>query len=137
MDNTDQAAAVTRAAGQQPVQTTRDPTGLLAGASVLGAVLASACCVVPLVLFAVGIGGAWMANLTALAPYKPVFVVIAGGLILAGFISMRRRRRACDVDGYCSGRLSARLTTVALWFSTLLVLAVLVWPYLLSILMGD
>lgn len=136
MDKTEQAAVVTEASHRRSVRTARDQTGLLAGASVLGAVLASACCIVPLVLFSLGIGGVWMANLTALAPYKPVFVTIASGLILAGFVSMRRRR-ACEVDGYCASGLSRRITAVALWFSMLLVIAVLLWPYLLPILMGE
>ena len=29
------------------------------------------CCVVPLALFALGVSGAWIANLTQLAPYQP------------------------------------------------------------------
>lgn len=138
MDKTKPAPPITEAADQQPAQTAGDRTGLLAGASVTSAVLASACCIVPLVLFSLGIGGAWMANLTALAPYKPFFVVLAGALILSGFISMRRRRRrSCDVDGYCATTLSTRIMTVALWASTLLVVAVLLWPYLLPILIGQ
>jgi len=32
------------------------------------------CCVVPLVLLALGIGGAWIGNLTALEPYRPIFI---------------------------------------------------------------
>ena len=41
---------------------------------VLAAIGASLCCVVPLVLLALGIGGAWIANLTVLEPYRPVFI---------------------------------------------------------------
>lgn len=136
MDKTKRAPPITEAADQQPAQTAGNRTGLFAGASVASAILASACCIVPLALFSLGIGGAWMANLTALAPYKPFFVVLAGALILSGFVSMHRRRR-CDVDGYCATTLSTRITTVALWASTLLVVAVLLWPYLLPILIGQ
>lgn len=115
-----------------------DQSGLLAGGSVAAAGLASACCIVPLALFSLGIGGAWIASLTALAPYKPVFVTIAIALILAGFLSMRwRRRRACAAGGYCASTLSTRVTTAALWLSTALVLTVLAWPYLLPVLMGE
>ena len=48
--------------------------GLLAGGGAIGAVLASACCILPLVLFSLGIGGAWMSNLTMLKPYQPLFI---------------------------------------------------------------
>ena len=38
--------------------------------------LASACCIVPLVLVMLGISGAWIANLTALEPYKPYVAAV-------------------------------------------------------------
>lgn len=39
----------------------------------LAAILASTCCLGPLVLVALGVSGAWIGNLTALEPYRPVF----------------------------------------------------------------
>ena len=51
--------------------------GWLAAGGVVGAFLASACCIGPLVLLTLGISGAWIGNLTALEPYKPIFAVIA------------------------------------------------------------
>lgn len=52
-----------------------------AGLPLLGGVLAgiagSACCVGPLALVSIGVGGAWVANLTALQPWSPVFVALA------------------------------------------------------------
>ena len=50
----------------------------------LAAILASTCCLGPLVLVALGFSGAWIGNLTALEPYKPIFAVIALGFIAAG-----------------------------------------------------
>lgn len=58
---------------------------LVAAGGVLGALAASSCCLLPLALFGLGIGGAWIGNLTALAPYQPIFVAIALGLIGYGF----------------------------------------------------
>lgn len=49
-----------------------DRQNWVAAGGVLGAIAASSCCVLPLVLFSVGIGGAWIGNLTALAPYQPI-----------------------------------------------------------------
>ncbi len=134
MAETDEPTTTT---GRAPAAMPRTRSGVLAGASVLGAALASSCCIVPLVLFSLGIGGAWIANLTALAPYKPIFVLVAVALILAGFLSMRRRSR-CDPDGHCTGQggVGRHITTAALWLSTLLVITVVAWPYLLPILTG-
>jgi mercuric ion transport protein len=45
-------------------------------AGVLSAIGASVCCVGLLVLLTLGIGGAWIANLTALEPLRPWFVAL-------------------------------------------------------------
>jgi mercuric ion transport protein len=69
-------------------------TGILATGSVLGALAASSCCIVPLVLFALGVGGAWIGNLTAFAPYQPLFVTFTLGFLGAGFYLLYRRPKA-------------------------------------------
>lgn len=43
-------------------------------ASVLAAIVGSLCCVAPLVLIALGISGVWISQLTALEPYRPIFI---------------------------------------------------------------
>lgn len=42
----------------------------------LASIGASACCVGPLLLMSLGIGGAWIGNLSALEPYRPVFIAL-------------------------------------------------------------
>ncbi len=44
---------------------------------VLAGIGASLCCVAPLVLLSLGIGGAWVANLTVLEPVRPLFMGFA------------------------------------------------------------
>lgn len=58
---------------------------LLAGG--LAALLASTCCLGPLVLIMLGVSGTWIANLTALEPYRPAFIVAA---LVALFFAWRR-----------------------------------------------
>ena len=92
----------------------------------LGAFLASACCIGPLVLLTLGISGAWIGNLTALEPYKPIFAVIALGFIAAGFWQLYfRKPTVCEPDSYCARPASARITKTALWASLILVVAAL------------
>ena len=55
--------------------TTSGRGALLAGG--LAAILASTCCLGPLVLLLLGFSGAWIGNLTALEPYRPMFVAAA------------------------------------------------------------
>jgi mercuric ion transport protein len=38
------------------------------------AIVGSVCCVAPLVLLTLGISGAWIGQLTALEPYRPIFI---------------------------------------------------------------
>lgn len=100
--------------------------GWLAAGGVLGAILASACCIGPLVLLTLGISGAWIANLTALEPYKPIFAVIALGFIAAGFRQVYfRKPTVCEPGSYCARPSSARITKTALWAALVLVLAAL------------
>lgn len=61
-------------------------TWLSAGGILAGLATAS-CCVVPFLLFTAGISGAWIANLTALEPYRLYFAGAAIGCIGFGFIA--------------------------------------------------
>lgn len=45
-------------------------------AAALATIGASLCCIAPLVLLALGISGAWISYLTALEPYRPIFIGI-------------------------------------------------------------
>jgi mercuric ion transport protein len=43
-------------------------------AGAVAAIIGSLCCVAPLVLLTLGISGAWISQLTALEPYRPIFI---------------------------------------------------------------
>ncbi|MFS4662472.1 mercuric ion transporter MerT, partial [Klebsiella pneumoniae] len=53
----------------------------------LAAILASTCCLGPLVLVALGFSGAWIGNLTVLEPYRPLFI---GAALVALFFAWKR-----------------------------------------------
>lgn len=112
--------------GEVDTGVNRSSKGWLAAGGLLGAVFASACCVGPLVLLTLGISGAWIGNLTALEPYKPVFALIALGFIGAGFRQVYfRRPTTCEPGSYCAKPSSARITQAALWIALVLVVAAL------------
>lgn len=103
---------------------------LFASGSVIGAILASSCCIVPLILFGFGISGAWISNLTALTPYKPLFVFGALLFLAGGFYTAYRKpKAACEQGSYCAKPTSGRVLKAALWTSTLLIAASLAFPY--------
>ena len=99
---------------------------ILAGSSLIGAVLASSCCILPLALVLLGVSGAWIGNLTALAPYQPIFLLATFALLGAGFWQVYRRPNVVCADGsYCARPVSGRITKGVLWIATALVLAAL------------
>src|SRR5208337_1086739 len=49
------------------------------------AVTTSSCCIVPLLLFGLGVSGAWIGTLTRLAPYQPIFVAVTLGCLGYGY----------------------------------------------------
>jgi len=81
-------------------RTSSAPALTLAG---VAALLASACCVVPLLLALVGISGAWISRLHALQPYSKGLMVLAiAALGYAGWHIFRPRPATvtlCDADG--------------------------------------
>jgi mercuric ion transport protein len=104
--------------------------GLIATGGVLGALTASACCVAPLVLFGLGVSGAWIGNLTALAPYQPIFMVVTLGFLVTGFVMVYRTpKAACPVDATHTRPISTRTTKIALWSATILIAAAIAFPY--------
>ncbi|WP_210334825.1 mercuric transporter MerT family protein [Mesorhizobium mediterraneum] len=109
---------------------------LVAVGGILGALAASSCCIVPLILFSLGIGGAWIGNLTALAPYKPLFVTGTTGILGYGFYLVYWKPwRACADDAACARPIPNRLVQIALWIATVLVAAAFAFDYVAPLLL--
>lgn len=91
---------------------------LLAAGGTIGALLASSCCVVPLLLVTLGISGAWIGNLTALAPYKPYFLAASVALLGTAFRYVYfKPRGACGGDPGCTPTAAGRMTKTVLWLA--------------------
>lgn len=94
-----------------------------AAGGLIGAVLASSCCIVPLMLVTLGVSGAWIGSLTALEPYKPYFVVMTLAFLAGGFWHVYvRRQPECANGSYCARPESSLVTKSALWGATILVI---------------
>ena len=124
----------------------RDQTGsssldrgqkLAAVGGVIGALAASSCCILPVILFSLGIGGAWIGNFTQLAPYQPYFIAATLAFIGTGYwLVYRSSKVACAPGEVCARPLPNRLVKLALIAATVVVIAAwafdYVAPYLLS-----
>lgn len=97
----------------------------------LAALLASTCCLGPLVLVMLGLGGAWVSNLTALEPYRPIFL---GAALVALFLAWRRIFRpaqACKPVEVCAIPQVRTTYKLIFWAVAVLVLIALGFPYVL------
>lgn len=99
----------------------------------LAAIMASTCCLGPLVLVALGLSGAWIGNLTLLEPYRPLF--IAGSLV-ALFFARRGifwPAHACEPGEACAVRRTRRVCKILFGIVSALVLIALVYPYVAKV----
>ncbi len=104
---------------------------LVAAGGVLGALAASSCCIVPLALFGLGVSGAWIGNLTQLAPYQPYFIAATAACLGGGYwLRYRSRKIACADGEVCARPLSNRLVTMGLILATVLVIGALALDFL-------
>jgi mercuric ion transport protein len=99
---------------------------LIAAGGLLGALAASSCCVLPLVLFSLGMSGAWIGNFTRLAPYQPYFIAVTLVFLGIGYWFVHRAaKRTCTDGDACAHPLPNRLVKIALVVATILAVAAL------------
>ena len=109
-----------------PTQVQDRKKGWFAAGGVVGAILASTCCIAPLLLLMLGVSGAWIGNLTALESYKPIFAGVALVFIGLGFRQIYFRVQPfCEDGSYCARPESALIAKTVLWLSTVLVVLAL------------
>ncbi|MDC0663427.1 mercuric ion transporter MerT [Marinobacter sp. SS21] len=116
---------------KQAAESKKGRGALVAGGA--AAILASTCCLGPLVLIALGFSGAWIGNLTILEPYRPIFIGVA---LVALFFAWRRIYRpaqSCKPGDVCAAPQANRVYQVIFWFVAALVLIALAFPYLLPL----
>lgn len=101
--------------------------------AVTAAVGASVCCLGPLLLLALGIGGAWVESLTAMERYRAYWM--AATLVFLGLAFFRVYRRpkqvGCTPGSACSSY-GGRRYKIILWIVTALALGLLALPHLIS-----
>lgn len=106
--------------------------------AIVTAFLASVCCVGPLVLALLGIGGG--ALLVRFEPYRPYFTAVTLGLLGLGFwLQYRKPKPAADDDGVacdCPMPRANKAGRVMLWVATVLVVGMLAFPYIASLIWG-
>ena len=121
--------------GQEGVNSSNDretAARLMSIGGIVAALGAASCCVIPFLLFTLGVSGAWLGNLTVLEPYQPIFAAIALGFIGFGAWRLRRRAAIACADGYCGTPKADRIAKIGLWTAGILVIVAVIFPYIIS-----
>lgn len=119
------------AAKKETAKRSPEPVALATGG--IAALLAGACCVGPLVLTSVGLGGAWLANLRQLEPYRPWFIGIA--IATLGFAGWRiyRPAAACNPGEACAAPQVRRGYKIGFWIVAALLAVTFGFPYFVTL----
>src|SRR6266851_113373 len=123
---------ITKVTGISESESSRSGSGALFVGG-LAAILASTCCLGPLLLVALGLSGAWIGNLTRLEPYRPFF--IAAALVALFFAGRRifRPAQACEPGEVCAVPRTRQIYKILFVTVSVLVLIALVFPYVLKL----
>jgi copper chaperone CopZ len=99
------------------------------------AIVASICCIGPVVLAGLGIGAVAVAQ--TFAPYRPLFLAITAILLGVGFYFAYRRPKKAACEGeVCEAPRVARWGRPLLWVAAAIVVALVAFPYYYAPLRG-
>jgi len=111
---------------------TRTGTGSLI-AGVIAGITASVCCVGPLVLLGLGVSGAWIGNLSALEPYRPIFIGVTFVFLGLAFRKLYLVPVVCAPGQHCAVPANRKRQRLIFWFVTIPVIALLSFPWYASL----
>jgi mercuric ion transport protein len=98
-------------------------------ASVLAAIIGSLCCVAPLVLLTLGISGAWISQLTALEPYRPILIGITLVFIGLAFRQLYMVPARCAPGEACANPELRRRQRQVFWAVVVGLAALIAFPW--------
>lgn len=98
-------------------------------AALLAAIGASACCVGPLLLLSLGIGGAWMSTLTSMQTIRPLFIVLTLIFVALGFRKLYLTPSQCAADEACAISDVQRRQRLIFWGGSVFILILLTFPW--------
>ncbi len=113
----------------QKPPTTNQGVAWLNMAAILAAIGASACCVGPLLLLSLGIGGAWMSTLTSMTAVRPFFFALTLLFIWLGFMKLYLSEDDCQAGDICAATTVQRNQKIIFWIVSTAILLLLSFPW--------
>jgi mercuric ion transport protein len=112
------------------------PESASIAAGVISALGASTCCVLPLILVSVGVGGAWVAQLRELERFYYVFIALAIGAFGYAFYRLYLRSASCASDIACASPQVRRRQRIAFWATLVTAKALVLSPFYVPYFLG-
>lgn len=110
-------------------ETTTKSTSWLGIGAVLAAIGASVCCVGPLLLLSLGIGGGWMSTLTSMETVRPIFIILTLVFIGLGYRKLYLIPENCEEGQACASSDVKQKQRLLFWVGSGLILLLLVFPW--------
>lgn len=104
---------------------------LTTSGSVLSALLASLCCIGPVVFSIIGAGSLGFA--AAFEPYRPYLMAMTVAFLGAGFYFTYRKREVACEDGSCKIESASALAKVILWVAAAIAVVFMFFPQILTL----
>ena len=114
---------------------TRKLSGLTVAGAVVSGLLASVCCIGPLLLALLGIGGAGL--LARFEVYRPIFTVATAALLGVGFWLAYRKPKVVEGDACgCEYPRANRVGRALLWIAAVVAVVLWAFPYIAERILG-
>jgi len=104
-------------------------TSLLGIGAILAAIGASVCCVGPLLLLSLGIGGAWMSTLTSMQTVRPIFLILTLVFIGLGYRKLYLIPESCEEGEACASPEVKQKQRTTFWIGSGLIFLLLAFPW--------
>jgi mercuric ion transport protein len=99
-------------------------------AGVITAFAASICCIGPILLLSLGLGGAWISSLILFEPYRPIFIVLTLLFLGLAFRRVQIAARVCLQGSGCGDARLLRRWRLGFWIAAIVALALIAVPWL-------
>jgi len=97
--------------------------------AIVAGIGASACCIGPLLLLSLGLGGAWVGNLTAMEPYSGYFTAITFVILAVVFHKLYVATKQCDEGEACGNPKILENQRIIFWVVSIILIAMMSFPY--------
>jgi mercuric ion transport protein len=110
-------------------ETSAESASWLGIGAMLAAIGASVCCVVPLLLLSLGIGGAWVSTLTSVEPVRPFFLILSLILVGLGYRKLYLMPDSCEEGDTCVSSEVKQKQRIIFWIGSAFVFLLLAFPW--------